>query len=285
MKKLFLLITGIAVILAVIFFSLLIFPMEINSYFPFKNVSVVHETDGLKEEIVLFDNFKDEKFEQKNCVFPNIVAGEVYAYRYYNPAWCNNFSKNKYCRSESEGKYEFFILAIKNNSNEYGIKYSLNGNINYLNYSIENNDWDVDCENFVCSWFPYLGNNFSMRYKTKINYSYIADELKGVKTEVEPHNKYILFVKGKEDINNISCFKVIIYNRVHYGAERKCSNPLPFLFSNCTIKLKFGISKEIFWIDKERRVLVKMQRFEKDTIIKEVNLINITLITTNTTNF
>jgi len=124
-----------------------------------------------------------------------------------------------------------------------------------------------NCENFICPWFLYVTENFTFQYKLERIYN-----LKEVKDK-KIFDEYIWKGIGTEKAIGRNCFRVEILKKEFSGIAEK-RQLFPLIYLNRTVIFKFKISKEIFWIDTEKRILVKMQLLENNTIIKEINLIN-----------
>jgi len=229
------------------------------------------------EYLDLFTNFKFNETNKisANKIFPKTNKEEVYKYNYHSPKRCT--PSGRYCWDEKEENNTFYILNVTENSIKYSMSSTSSGTEKTKEIVFHDFDKDIrdyfegrsGCQEFVCGWFLYMNKNLSYGLKIKINKT--DDELKNLKDEI--FNEYILIVNGTENVNGRDCLKVEIYKKEFDGITLTGSG-IPILFFNYNVTLEFKISKEIFWIDTEKRMLVKMQHFENNKLIKEVNLIN-----------
>ncbi|GEM_PF-6355298 len=289
MKKITYLFIGIFVLLLVMVLVSLTVPPSEYSHAKFEKYKYDYQIEGPEDVKDLFDNFKFNNTDKISTskFFPVVNKGEFYNYLYYYSKICS--ASGRYCSDEKEENKTFHIINVTENNIKYSVSSASSDTEETKEIVFPKSDFEGDisdyveghteCQKFICEWFLYVNENLSYGLKIKINKT--DDELKNLKDEI--FDEYILIVNGTENVNGRECFKVEIYKKELDGIHTIGSG-IPFLFFNYSVTLEFKISKEIFWVDAEKRMLVKMQRLENNTIIKEVNLIN-TINTINTNKF
>lgn len=282
-KYFFILMIFVILLIFVLLTFAILFPISDNTkHNLFENVEYKNETEGLKEDVVLFSNLHPLYNLVPKIKEPNISLNESYLYSYLMFGRCSLHSHSVPCVPSRESNKSFFIIKIereeKHNLTAYIITYINENNTKRITLPIVRNFSNQkiveeifknssNCENFICTWFLYVTENFTLQYRLERTYN--LKELKDRKI----FDEYIWRGIGREKVNGRDCFKVEIIKREFSGITEK-GHTFPFIYLNETITLKFKVSKEIFWIDTEKRILVKRQILENNTIIKEINLVN-----------
>jgi len=278
MKKITYLFIGIFVLLFVmVLVSLTVPPSEYNRA-TFEGYKYNYKTED-PEYASHFDNFKFNNTDKISASkkFPVVNKGEFYKYAYYYSKICS--ASGGYCSDEKEENKTFYIINVTGDNIKYSVSSASSGTEETKEIVFHKSDFESDiidhfeghgeCQGFISGWFLYVYENLS--YGVKINRNKTDDELKNLKDEI--FDEYIIIANGTENVNGKDCFKMEIYKKEVIGVHTIGSG-IPFLFFNYNVTLEVKISKEIFWIDIEKRVLVKMQLIENNTVIMEINLIN-----------
>jgi len=274
----------ITLLILFLFTFAILFPMDdnYNKHYVFENVKYKNETEGLEEYMVLFSNISHTGTVTK-MKEPAINLNEKYFYSHRCFERCSLPDHPMSCRPSREYTQSFFIVGITEeehtlityNRYRYIDENNSLGTIilpvskNFSNRKIVEDIFknSSNCENFVCPWFLYIIENFTFGYMLNVTYN-----LEEIKDKIF-FDEHIWRGMGLEDVNGRNCFRIEILKRTFSGIGEE-GQFFPFIYSNRTVIFKYRISKEIFWIDAEKRILVKMQLLENNTVIREVNLIN-----------
>ncbi|OQX18980.1 MAG: hypothetical protein BWK75_06120 [Candidatus Altiarchaeales archaeon A3] len=110
------------------------------------------------------------------------------------------------------------------------------------------------CYYFYSPWMLYLQNN--IKWNEKIQSVY-----KGIEANVI----YEYTVEGIEKVNERKCFKII-------GVGKSPTIKSTGKGENEKTAMSFTVVKNIFWVDVEKRILVKMEEYEDNIIVNKIEL-------------
>lgn len=151
-----------------------------------------------------------------------------------------------------EGKYKDITIPIKVDGELYYVD-AINGSILPLK---KNKALCWECNFFYSPWMLYLNNH--IRWEEMLRSNYKGQEVK----LILEYN-----VEGIEEVNGRKCFKVIMEGknptiRTTTAEDEKIES----------IKTSYILMKYIFWVDIEKRFLIKFESYEDNLLTLKMEL-------------
>jgi len=151
-----------------------------------------------------------------------------------------------------EGKYEYLTVPIKVDGDLYYVE-AINGSILPVR---KNNSICWACNFFYSPWMLYLNND--IRWKEMLRSNYKGEEVK----LILEYN-----VEGIEKVNGRKCFKVRMEGKNPVIRTTTIED-----VKTEDVKTSYILIKNIFWVDIEKRFLIKSESYENNLLTLKMEL-------------
>jgi len=209
-------------------------------------------------------SFTQSLGEIKPNIKPQFRVGEKFIYATHSIADINTNSKKTYeiKRIERVNKSEYYVIELneKGSMRDHYTEKIRNYTTTLITY-VDRETGEIrikDGNIFIPNKIDVFQGNFMYAYwmlalKEDITFE-IRNNLSFEDKSIDYSYKFK--VVGVENVRNRKCFKVQIEKVVNYGNEGRI------------------LEKYLYWIDVEKRILIKGQLFEGNLAIDEINLVS-----------